>query len=278
MDIEISFADMAMCDDSEIITPITPIMNIPYVHDDYDIKYEKVPNEIHLNYEEEILEQTKERVKNFSSYIREYINHEIDHEIDIENLKYFIRSSDIDLEKYCYHYFDSTSTSEFFDVFCEIVEHCYHPKHYSFVFGKVLGYMIKYILDNINKELGNYVSGESDIDQAEKFEECLDTYKKVMIDLMNISTITSSGMNHPFTWKYGILYCILEPIRNRMTEFIFSRIDNKFVTNMKMTLSKYNESIKMYYSDQVDILHFNQDEINELREESLKVFTSLYLI
>lgn len=263
------FADAVLSDQQHMrkyhqIDDTTPTINFSYDGDvDIDIEIEYDKDKKFDEYDD----QFRERVMNFVAYIKSYL----EGDFDSYDMREYITKSDIDLEKYCYYHFDLMSTDEFYEIFCEIIEHCYHPKKYSIVFGKVLGYMIKFILNKINIGIGYYTNGDGDIVDVEDFEESLSTFKSAIIDMIDTKVISVEGENYSFTWKYGVLYSILEPIKKRMTEFIYSHIDSQYVNQIKIILSKYDDSDH-------DAIGFTKLDMNGLREDCFKMFHSLYLI
>jgi hypothetical protein len=201
-----------------------------------------------------------DNIQGFMSYLKGYLQKEFSK----DDIKTFIDSNDYDLEKFSFHFFNKLDTKQFYELFCEITKYCYHPEQYSFVFSKVIGYMIKYIINFINY---NYsISKGKDHSNIQSLKSSLQTYKKFMKDILTTNTITYKSKEHIFTWKFTILYSILQPFKCNMGDFIFDT-DHKFKLDMKNILLNPT-------SHEFDMFDFEKYEINHYKKISYTLITN----
>ena len=164
-----------------------------------------------------------EVVKYFISYINSYQSDTI----DTNSLQEFIRNPDIDLESYCYFYFNKISIYMFHKILLEVIEKCLYLNSHSFTFGKVLGIMTRYVIDYHNTLLIKNGKKE-DLEIFEKLK------KFIKYSINQIITTKCICDSYDFTWNIQLQLAIFEPFHKKVFEFYLVKKDALLLENIRI--------------------------------------------
>lgn len=161
------------------------------------------------------------------NYFISYINSYQQDDIDTESLEQFIKNPDIDLESYCYFYFNKISIYVFHKILLEVIEKCLYVNSNAFTFGKVFGIMIRYII-NYHDSLIIKNANQSDIEIINKLK------KHMKYAINQIITKDYVDIYYNFSWNIQLQLSIYEPFHKKIYDFYSISKDTLLLENIKI--------------------------------------------